>query len=110
MSQSEPRNPFYLLLLLVGFLFVVTLLAVLLVPMLMDKAEQAGGEVPKEGFHQVIKRDGVWWVVYEVVALVVLSLLSMGLDRLRSLKKERAAKTIPPSEQLRSPSSSPAPS
>lgn len=99
MSQSEPRNPFYLLLLLAGLLFVVTLLAVIMVPILMEKAEQAGGDVPKEGFHQVIKRDGLWWVVYEVVALLVLSLLSMGLDRLRSLKKERAAKTIPPNEQ-----------
>jgi hypothetical protein len=107
MAPSEPRNPFYILLLLAGLLFVVTLLAVLLVPVLMDKAEQAGGDVPKEGVHQVIKREGVWWVVYEVVALVVLSLLSMGLDRLRSLKKERAAKTIPASEQ---PPSSPAPS
>jgi hypothetical protein len=98
MSQSEPRNPFYLLLLLVGLLFVVTLLAVIMVPMLMEKAQQAGGEVPKEGFHQLIKRDGIWWVVYEVIALVVLSLLSMGLDRLRTLKKERAASTIPRSQ------------
>jgi hypothetical protein len=104
MTGSEPRNPFYLLLLLVGLLFVVTLLAVLLVPMLMDKAELAGAEVPKEGFHQIVKRDGVWWVVYEVVAIVVLSLLSMGLDRLRSLKKERAAKRIAPDERASSSS------
>lgn len=103
MVPSEPRNPFYILLLLVGLLFVVTLLAVLLVPILMDKAEQAGGEVPREGFHQIIKRDGVWWVVYEVVAIIVLSLLSMGLDRLRSLKRERAAKRIPPTEEPTSP-------
>jgi hypothetical protein len=65
----------------------------------MDKAEEAGADVPKEGFHQLIKRYGIWWVVYEVGALVVLSLLSMGLDRLRSLKKERAAKTISSNER-----------
>jgi len=104
MSQTEPRNPFYILLLLVGLLFVITLLAVVLVPILMEKAEQAGGDVPKEGFHQIIKRDGIWWVVYEMAALVVLSVLSMGLDRLRTLQKERAAKTIPPSEQTSSSS------
>src|SRR5262249_20280946 len=98
MSASEPRNPFYILLLLVGLLFVVTLLAVVLVPILMNQAQQAGGDVPKEGFHQVIKRDGSWWVVYELVALIVLGVLSMGLDRLRSLKKDRAANTIPPSQ------------
>jgi hypothetical protein len=104
MSSSEPHNPFYLLLLLVGLLFVVTLLAVLMVPILMEKAEHAGGDVPKQGFHQLLKRDGIWWVVYELIALVVLSVLSMGLDRLRSLKKERAAKTIRPSERTSSPS------
>ena len=104
MSHPEPRNPFYLLLLLVGLLFVVTLLAVLLLPMMMEKAELAGGDVPKEGFHQLVKRDGVWWVGYEVAALVVLSLLSMGLDRLRSLQTERAAKTIPRNDEPPPPS------
>src|SRR5260370_22336292 len=94
MSQPAPRNPFYLLLLLVGLLFVVTLLAVVMVPILMDKAQAAGADVPKEGFHQLIKRDGIWWVVAEVVALVILSLASMGLDRLRTLQKDRAAKRI----------------
>jgi hypothetical protein len=102
MSRSEPRNPFYILLLLVGLLFVVTLLAVVVVPMMLETAESAGGDVPKEGFHQLIKRDGMWWVFYEAIALVVLSLLSMGLDRLRSLKKEHRARTIPPSDQAHS--------
>jgi heme/copper-type cytochrome/quinol oxidase subunit 2 len=102
MSQSEPRNPLYLLLLLVGLLFVITLLAVVLVPIMMERAQQAGGDVPKEGFHQRIKRDGIWWVVYELIALVVLSILSMGLDRLRSLQKERAAKKIPSDQQISS--------
>jgi hypothetical protein len=98
-DKPEPRNPFYLLLLLVGLLFVITLLAVVLVPILMDKAQAAGAEVPKEGFHQLIKRDGVWWVVAEVGVLVILSIASMVLDRLRILQKERAGKTIPPSDQ-----------
>jgi heme/copper-type cytochrome/quinol oxidase subunit 2 len=97
-DKSELRNPFYLLLLLVGLLFVITLLAVIMVPILMDRAQAAGADVPKEGFHQIIKRDGIWWVVAEVVVLVILSLASMGLDRLRTLQKERAAKTIPPSD------------
>jgi heme/copper-type cytochrome/quinol oxidase subunit 2 len=97
-DKPEPRNPFYILLLLVGLLFVITLLAVVMVPLLMDKAQAAGADVPKEGFHQIIKRDGVWWVVAEVIVLIVLSLASMVLDRLRTLQKERAARTIPPSD------------
>jgi hypothetical protein len=104
MTQTEPRNPFYILLLLVGLLFVITLLAVVLVPMMMEKAASAGGDVPKEGFHQLVKRDGIWWVLYEVIAIIVLSLLSMGLDRLRSLQKERTARTIPPSDPASPPS------
>jgi hypothetical protein len=98
-DKPEPRNPFYLLLLLAGLLFVVTLLAVVLVPILMEKAQAAGAEVPKEGIHHLIKRDGIWWVLAEVVLIVILSIASMVLDRLRSLQKERAAKTIPPSDQ-----------
>jgi hypothetical protein len=97
MSTTEPRNPFYILLLLASFLFVLTALGVAVVPLLMDKAQQAGGDVPAEGFHQVLKRDGVWWLLYQVAGIIVLAVLSMGLDRLRSLKKERAAGTIPPS-------------
>ena len=83
-DKPDPRNPFYLLLLLVGLIFVITLLAAVMVPILMDKAQAAGAEVPKEGFHQLIKRDGVWWVVAEVVVLVILSIASMVLDRLRT--------------------------
>jgi hypothetical protein len=98
-DKPEPRNPFYFLLLLAGLLFVVTLLAVVLVPILMEKAQAAGAEVPKEGFHQLIKRDGIWWVLAEVLAIIILSIASMVLDRLRSLQKERAARTIPPSDQ-----------
>ncbi len=92
MTQSGPRNPFYILLLLVSLLFVITALGVYVVL----RAEQAGADVPKEGFHQLLKSDGVWWLLYEVAAIAVLSLLSMGLDRLRSLQKQRSAGTIPP--------------
>lgn len=97
MSSAEPRNPFYLLLLITSVLFVVTALGVAVLPVLMEKAEQAGGDVPAEGFHQTLKREGVWWLLYEVGAIGVFAVLSMVLDRLRSLKKERETGTIPPS-------------
>src|SRR5262245_9833915 len=97
MPSAEPRNPFYILLLIVSVLFVVTALGVAVVPILMEKATQAGADVPAEGFHQTLKREGVWWLLYVVAAVVVLALLAMLLDRLRSLKKARPAGTIPPS-------------
>lgn len=103
MAAAEPRNPFYVLLLIASLLFVVTALGVAVVPVLMEKAELAGAEVPSEGFHQTLKRDGIWWLVYQVAAILVLAVLSMVLDRLRSLKKEREAARIPPVNESSSP-------
>jgi len=97
MSQSEPRNPFYILLLIVSFLFVVTALAIAVVPVLEQKAAEAGRPPPSSEFRQALRSDGWQWLLYEVGAIVVLAILSMGLDRLRRLQKDRAAGTIPPS-------------
>jgi hypothetical protein len=41
------------------------------------------------------KGDGATWLLWEVAAMVVLGIASMGLDRLRSLKKQRTDATIP---------------
>jgi hypothetical protein len=95
MSTSEPRNPFYLLLLLVSVLFVVTALAYGLVPVLEEKAAEAGNPPPPSAFRDALRADGWLWLLVEVGAIVVLALASMGLDRLRSLQKERQAGTIP---------------
>jgi hypothetical protein len=45
-SQSEPRNPFYLLLIAVSLAFVVTALAYAFVPILEEKARAAGQPPP----------------------------------------------------------------
>jgi hypothetical protein len=97
MSPREPRNPFYLLLLLASLLFVVTALAYLFIPMLEEAAADAGSPPPPSPFRDVLRSDGWLWLLGEAAALVVLALASMGLDRLRALKKERAAVTMPPS-------------
>jgi hypothetical protein len=97
MSQSEPRNPFYLLLLLASFLFVVTALAYAIVPVLEEKAAQAGQMPPPSPFRDALRANGWKWLLGEVAAMIIFGTLSMVLDRLRSLQKERAAGTIPPS-------------
>ncbi len=103
MSQSptpkEPRNLFYILLLLSSFLFVVTALAYAVVPTLEQKAIQAGQPPPPSEFRDTLRKDGWQWLLYEVAAIVVFGVLSMGLDRLRRLQMEQAAATMPPSEQ-----------
>ncbi len=95
--HKEPHNPFYLLLLLASLLFVITALAYALVPFLEDKALQAGQTPPPSPFRESLRHDGWLWLLAEVAAMTVFGVLSMGLDRLRSLQKERGAGTIPPS-------------
>ncbi len=99
-STSEPRNPLYFLLLLVSLLFVMTALAYALIPVLEQKAVEAGSPPPPSPFRDSLRADGGAWLLYEVAAIVVIALLSMALDRLRALKKERAAGTMPQQETM----------
>src|SRR5262245_25321470 len=98
MTPTEPRNPFYLLLLLVSLIFVVNALTVALLPVLEQKALEAGQEPPPSPFRDSLRSNGWVWLLYEVAAIIILGLLSMALDRLRRLKKERAAAKIAPAD------------
>jgi hypothetical protein len=93
-ASSEPRNPLYLLLLLASLLFVVTALGYALVPILEQKAADAGRPAPPSEFRAALRADGWRWLLWEVGAIVVLALASMGLDRLRALQKELAEARI----------------
>src|SRR5262249_11281156 len=95
-EAREPRNPFYFLLLLTSLLFVVTALAYAIIPTLEEKARDAGEPPPASSFRESLRYDGWLWLLYQVGAMLVFGLLSMGLDRLRRLQKERAEATIPP--------------
>lgn len=90
-APSEPRNPFYLLLLLASVLFVMTALAYAVVPVLEQKALDAGQQPPPSPFRVALREDGGSWLLIEVAAIFVLSILSMGLDRWRSLRQEKTA-------------------
>src|SRR5262245_55654873 len=92
--STEPRNPLYLLLLLACLLFTVTALAVAIVPVLEEKAKDAGEMPPASEFRDALRKDGWKWLLWEVIAVVILGLASMALDRHRRLQKERAARTI----------------
>jgi hypothetical protein len=100
MSRSEPRNPFYFLLLVASLLFMTTALAYALVPTLERKAADAGQPPPPSPFRDTLRSDGWQWLLYELAAMVVFGLLSMGLDRLRSLQKERTGTTMPGDKEL----------
>ena len=100
MPRTEPRNPFYLLLLLASLVFVLTCLAYGVVPILEEKAAEAGQPPPPSPFREALDADGWKWILYELAAMAVFAFCSMGLDRYRSLREERAASHTPPSEKL----------
>src|SRR5947208_10884989 len=93
MEPREPRNPFYLLLLIVGVFFVMTVLAYALVPVLEEKARDAGAVPPPSPFRKSLREDGWKLVLGELGALILLGLASMGLDRYRRWRREREPKT-----------------
>jgi hypothetical protein len=96
MAQSEePRNPFYFLLLLASLAFVITALAYAIIPAIVEKARDAGAPPPPSPWRDSLRNDGWLWLLCEVGFMILFGLLSMGLDRLRRLQKERAQVTIP---------------
>ncbi len=89
-NDREPRNPFYVLLILVGFAFVITALAYAVVPVLEQKAREAGDPPPPSPLRDSLRNDGWIWLLVQAALIGVLSLASMGYDRrLRTLKERR---------------------
>ena len=103
-SAPEPRNPLYILLLVVGVLFAVTAFSYAIMPMLEQKALEAGQTLPPSPFRETLRAYGGIALLVELAVVVVLSIASMVWDRLRTLKKERTQGTIPPTKvEERSP-------
>jgi hypothetical protein len=69
---------------------------------LEDKAAQAAQPAPPSAWRESLRDDGWIWLFSEAAAIGVFSLLAMGLDRLRTLRKARAEATIPPREHQES--------
>jgi hypothetical protein len=99
MPSPEPRNPFYFLLLLASLLFVATALAYGIIPLAEEQAAGLGQPAPQTAFRVALRTDGWRWLFYELIAMALLSVASMGLDRLRSLRSARESGTIPTVEK-----------
>ncbi len=98
-QPAEPRNPFYFLLLATGLVFTVTAIAYAVIPVLLERSLDEGHKPAPSPLRDAFIQDGWKWLLVEVAALVVFGLLSMGLDRLRCLQKERTSATIPPADE-----------
>jgi hypothetical protein len=94
-QSSEPRNPFYLLLLVISLAFVLTALAYAVVPVLEQKARDAGEEPPPSPFRDSLREHGWKWLLVEVAAMIGAGLLSMGLDRWRRYRQEHSPEPPP---------------
>ena len=88
MPDKEPRNALYLLLLLLGLVFILTALAYAVVPVLEEKARDQGVIPPPSPWRDALGQHGWKWLLVEVAALVVVGIGCMGLDRYRRWKKE----------------------
>src|SRR5260370_32905128 len=86
MSGAEPRNPFYLLLLVASLLFVLTCLAYGVVPILEQKAAAAGQPSPPSPFRDALDADGWKWLLYELAGMADFAALRMGIDRWQNLQ------------------------
>lgn len=95
-TSGAARNPFYLLLLLAGLLFVVTALACAVVPVLEQKAIDAGNPPPPSALRDALRAEGWKWLLYEVAAVVALALACMIWDHRRSLQNPPPHDTISP--------------
>jgi hypothetical protein len=82
-NPVEPRNWFYLLLNMASVVFVITALAYALVPVLEQKATEAGRPPPPSPLRDALRQDGWLWLLVEVGIVVVFAVASMGLDRWR---------------------------
>jgi hypothetical protein len=87
-----------MLLLIAGAVFVVTALAYAVVPVLEQKALEAGQAPPPSPLRDALRAYGWIWLLVETAVVAALAVASMVWDRLRSLKKERAQATIPPAK------------
>jgi hypothetical protein len=90
---QEPRNPLYILLLLIGLIFILTTLAYAVVPVLEQKARDLGQPVPPSPFRDALRTDGWKWVLVEVAALLVVGIASMAVDRYRRWRQDSSRTT-----------------
>ncbi len=102
-NDPEPRNPLYLLLLIAGGIFSINAVAYAIIPLIEQKAADAGQLPPPSAFRAALREHGGTWLLWELGFVIVLGIASMGLDRLRSLKKERSEATLP-ADQEKQPS------
>jgi hypothetical protein len=91
-TPAEPRNWFFTLLVPASVVFVVTAVALAVVPVLEQRAIAAGTPPPPSVFRDALRRDGWVWLLAELGVVVTLALAAMAWDR---WKQQPARSTTP---------------
>ncbi len=84
-KSKEPVNPFYVLLAVLGIVFLVTACAYTVMAFLAN-APQGGRQPNDHPLTAFLDRHGVALMVWELGLLGAASFAAMGLDRLRSAR------------------------
>ena len=91
-KTKEPFNPFYVLLVLLGVVFLLTACAYSVMAFLANNP-RAAGELGDHVLTDFLDRHGVELMAWELGLLAVASCAAMGLDRFRSMRRQRDAAT-----------------
>lgn len=94
MSRKPKPNPFYVLLMLVSTLFVVTSLGYLVGPYVAQRV--AEGKAAPSPLSDWFERKGVLALAIEFVAMTILALLAMSTDHLFDPKRHAAKRAERP--------------
>jgi hypothetical protein len=84
----QRRNWFFTLLIPASIAFAVTAIGLAVVPVLEDRAKQAGSPPPESAIRDALRRDGWLWLLIETGVVIVLSLAAMTWDWMQNQDKE----------------------
>ena len=94
MTYPEKRNPFFFLLMIASFLFAITALAYAVIPTLEQKASEFGQDFAPSAFRDRLRESGWKWLLIQLGGMILFGILSMVLDRIRTLNRQERTTDI----------------
>jgi hypothetical protein len=87
MSEKPRRNWFFTLLIPASAAFAITAVALAVIPVIEERAAQAGRPAPTTGLRAALRQDGWLWLLVETGVVIVLSMAAMTWDWLKQDKE-----------------------
>lgn len=93
--MQQLKNPFYVLLMVVGVVFTITMCAYCV--MTLSLARPSDAEAPPSPMIDFLARHGLTLVVGELIVLALLTVLAIATDEYFTAEPGREAGELPPS-------------